>query len=62
MPGPGSYNTSRYPMALFKRAQVSVLLNEPDRRARIEAAKQHADASIRELISRERLFQDIRLP
>ncbi len=51
-----------YPMALFKRAQVSVLLNEPDRRARIEAAKQHADASIRELISRERLFQDIRLP
>ena len=26
-----------YPMALFKRAQVSVLLNEPDRAARIAA-------------------------
>ena len=32
-----------YPMALFKRAQVSVLLNEPDKAARIEAARRHAD-------------------
>ena len=46
-----------YPMALFKRAQVSVLLNEPDRAARIEAARQHADRTTRELISRERLFR-----
>ena len=46
-----------YPMALFKRAQVSVLLNEPDRAARIDAARQHADQSTRELISRERLFR-----
>ena len=46
-----------YPMALFKRAQVSVLLNEPDRAARIAAARKHADATTRELIERERLFQ-----
>jgi tetratricopeptide (TPR) repeat protein len=45
-----------YPMALFKRAQVSVLLGEPDRAQRIEAARQRADATTRELIARERLF------
>ena len=47
-----------YPMALFKRAQVSVLLNEPDRAARIDAARAarndryHASSS-----SNERLFK-----
>jgi tetratricopeptide (TPR) repeat protein len=46
-----------YPMALFKRAQVSVLLNEPDRAARIEAARKGADATTRELIAREKLFR-----
>lgn len=46
-----------YPMALFKRAQVSVLLHEPDAPARIDAAKQHANPMTRELIARERLFQ-----
>lgn len=46
-----------YPMALFKRAQVSVLLNEPDRAARIEAARQAADGTTRELIANERLFR-----
>lgn len=46
-----------YPMALFKRAQVSVLLNEPDRTARIAAARRHADATTRVLIERERLFR-----
>src|SRR5260370_5543772 len=46
-----------YPMALFKRAQVSVLLHEPDAPARIEAARQHANSMTRELIARERLFQ-----
>ena len=46
-----------YPMALFKRAQVSVLLHEPDARARIVAARTHADATTRELIARERLFR-----
>lgn len=46
-----------YPMALFKRAQVSVLLNEPDRATRIAAARQRADATTRELIAREQLFR-----
>ena len=46
-----------YPMALFKRAQVSVLLNEPDKAARIDAARRHADTTTRELINRERLFR-----
>jgi len=50
----------QYPMALFKRAQVSVLLNEPDQAARIAAARQHADAVTRPLIERERLFQQVR--
>lgn len=49
-----------YPMALFKRAQVSVLLNEPDRAVRIERARQRADGTTRALIARERLFQGIR--
>ncbi len=44
-------------MALFKRAQVSVLLNEPDRAARIEAARRGADATTRGLIATERLFK-----
>jgi tetratricopeptide (TPR) repeat protein len=44
-------------MALFKRAQVSVLLNEPDRSARIEAARRGADATTRRLIAAERLFK-----
>jgi arylsulfatase A-like enzyme/Tfp pilus assembly protein PilF len=46
-----------YPMALFKRAQVSVLLNEPDRAARIAIAREKADATTRALIARERLFR-----
>ena len=46
-----------YPMALFKRAQVSVLLNEPDQAARIEAARRRADSTTRELVARERLFR-----
>lgn len=51
-----------YPMALFKRAQVSVLLQEPDRAARIEIARQRADATTRKLIAAERLFQDANRP
>ena len=47
-----------YPMALFKRAQVSVLMREPDASARIERARQHADALTRDLIASERLFQN----
>jgi tetratricopeptide (TPR) repeat protein len=46
-----------YPMALFKRAQVSVLLHEPDAPARIAAARAHADGVTRALIERERLFR-----
>lgn len=46
-----------YPMALFKRAQVSVLLREPDAEARIAAARANANAMTRGLIQRERLFQ-----
>ncbi len=44
-------------MVLFKRAQVSVLLGEPDRMERIEAARRGADSATRELIARERLFR-----
>jgi arylsulfatase A-like enzyme/Flp pilus assembly protein TadD len=45
-----------YPMALFKRAQVSVLLNEGDREERIRLAYDKADPTIRRLIENERLF------
>jgi Tfp pilus assembly protein PilF len=48
-----------YPMALFKRAQVSVLLHEPDAAARIAAARAHADAATRPLIAREKLFEGV---
>lgn len=48
---------AKYPMAAFKRAQVSVLLREPDAQARIAAARAHADDVTRELIAREKLFQ-----
>ena len=44
-------------MVLFKRAQVSVLLNEPEKAARIEAARRGADAVTRRLIATERLFK-----
>jgi tetratricopeptide (TPR) repeat protein len=49
-------DSAAYPMALFKRAQVSVLLGEPDAAARIAAARAHADATTRPLIASERLF------
>jgi arylsulfatase A-like enzyme/Tfp pilus assembly protein PilF len=45
------------PMALFKRAQVSALLNEPDKNARIDLARRKADQTTRALIERERLFR-----
>ena len=46
-----------YPMALFKRAQVSVLLKEPDSNARIALARKHADETTRALIASEKLFE-----
>ena len=49
-----------YPMALFKRAQVSVLLKEPDQAARIDRARRCADRITRPLIARETLFQPSR--
>ena len=49
-----------YPMALFKRAQVSVLLREPDAAARIAEARRRADATTRDLIAREKLFAGAR--
>jgi choline-sulfatase len=48
-----------YPMALFKRAQVSVLLNEADREARVRQAWQGADDTTRPLIENEPLFADL---
>jgi arylsulfatase A-like enzyme/Tfp pilus assembly protein PilF len=48
-----------YAMALFHRAQVSVLLQEPDRAERVRAALAGADARTRALIANERLFADL---
>jgi choline-sulfatase len=45
------------PMALFKRAQVSVLLGEGDAERRIAVARQKADATTTRLLERERLFR-----
>jgi len=50
-----------YPMALFKRAQVSVLLAEPDREQRIRLAYGHADETTRQLIENEPLFRGVAL-
>jgi tetratricopeptide (TPR) repeat protein len=50
-------STPQYPMALFKRAQVSVLLHEADAPARIASAREHEDAITKPLIERERLFR-----
>jgi tetratricopeptide (TPR) repeat protein len=44
-------------MALFKRAQVSVLLNEPDRDRRIQLARDKADATTKALVAKEPLFR-----
>lgn len=46
-----------YPMALFKRAQVSVLLQEPDSAERVDLARRHADETTRALIESESLFE-----
>jgi arylsulfatase A-like enzyme/Tfp pilus assembly protein PilF len=46
-----------YPMALFKRAQVAVLLGEPDREERIRLATRRADDTTRRLIDNEALFR-----
>jgi choline-sulfatase len=48
-----------YPMALYKRAQTSVLLRENDREQRIRQAWVRADETTRPLIENESLFRDI---
>jgi Tfp pilus assembly protein PilF len=48
-------------MALFKRAQVSVLLGESDREQRVAEAWRNADAEVRDLMRSERLFNGIAL-
>ena len=50
-----------YAMGLFKRAQVSVLLGEPDWRERVRFAYERADPSVRRLIENEPLFQGMPL-
>lgn len=55
-------NHPGYAMALFKRAQVSVLLNEADRAERIRAAWERADSETRPLLRRERLFAGLLPP
>ncbi len=49
-------------MALFKRAQVSVLLGEPDWESRIRLAYEKADATTRRLVENEQLFRGVTLP
>jgi tetratricopeptide (TPR) repeat protein len=48
-----------YPMALFKRAQTSVLLRERERVERVRQAWLYADKSTRSLIENDPLFRDI---
>jgi tetratricopeptide (TPR) repeat protein len=48
-----------YPMALFKRAQTSVLLRENDREQRVRQAWVGADETTKPLIEAEPLFRDI---
>ncbi len=48
-----------YPMALFKRAQASVLMSEADSEARVRQAWQRADNTTRRLIVSEKLFRGI---
>ena len=48
-----------YAMALFKRAQVSVLLGEPDASRRIQRALLDSNELTRELIHNEALFETL---
>jgi tetratricopeptide (TPR) repeat protein len=51
-----------YPLALFKRAQVSVLLDEPGAAERVRNAYRAADPNLRRLIENEKLFAGIAVP
>jgi arylsulfatase A-like enzyme/Tfp pilus assembly protein PilF len=46
-----------YAFALYKRAQLSFLMSEPDREQRLRLAYESADEEIRELIANDPLFQ-----
>jgi len=46
-------------MVLFKRAQVSVLLAEPDKQTRVRRARDGADETTRPLVEREALFRGL---
>ncbi len=48
-----------YPLALFKRAQVSVLLHEADSADRVRLAYRMADPRLRSLIAEESLFREL---
>ena len=50
-----------YPMALFKRAQVAMLLAEADREERVRTAYRLADEATRPLIENEPLFRGVPL-
>jgi len=50
---------SDYAMALFKRAQASVLMDETDREQRVRQAWARADETTKPLIEAEQLFRDI---
>lgn len=47
---------SDLPMALFKRAEVAVLLHEPESEGHVRRAWERADATTRPLLERETLF------
>jgi len=55
-----SSQDSDYAMALFKRAQASVLMDESDRGKRVRQAWMQADKTTRPLIEAEPLFRDIK--
>ncbi len=48
-----------YPMALFKRAQASVLLEEADSEEHVRKAWRYGDATTRQLMLTEKLFRGI---
>ena len=49
-----------YDLALFKRAQVAVLLQEPDMQERVWRAEGEAGEMVRELIANEPLFRNLK--
>ena len=46
-----------FAMALYKRAQISVMLREPDAAQRVESAREHADSMTQQLMARDPAFR-----